>query len=257
MPLVPRHSARRAALTLLLTVSLAGCGFGSSGDDEQQSDGLQAASPYVLDGCVRHDDGQLLSLPNTDGAPPTRGVLIGEARRAIIFTPTNGANVCEWLSFAQELAARGYGVALYNHNGNTSGEQQLASVVAEVRTRGAESIVLVGAADGACTSLASAAAIQPSVNGVVAISPQLRMTGSDSIADAVRRLRLPLLFAAATNDVGNTALAARAYEDAAPTNDKQVVVVNGSSNGAALLTSAEGATVQAAVEQFLKTNSVT
>lgn len=248
---------RRGVLALLLVVSLAGCGIGSSGNEERERADLEAVSPYVLDGCVRHDDGQLLALPNTDGAPPTRGVLLGEARRAIIFAPSVGANVCQWLSFAQELAARGYGVALYNHNGNTPEEQQLASMVAEVRTRGAESIVLVGAADGACISLASAAAIQPPVSGVVAISPQLRMTGADSIADEVGRLRMPLLFAAATNDVGNTTVAARAYEQAAPTNDKQVVVVNGSANGADLLTSAEGSTVQAAVEQFLKTNSVT
>jgi hypothetical protein len=242
---------------VVLSTGLAGCGVMSSSKDEPSGEELRPSSPYVLDGCVRRDDGDLLSLPNIGGAPPTQGVLLGDPRRAVIFTPTQNRNVCEWLSFAQDLAARGYGAALYNHNGNTPPDQQLASVVAEVRTRGAKSVVLVGAADGACTSLASAAAIVPKVNGVVAISPNRQLTGEESIADEVRRLWLPLLFASASVDAGNSALAARAYEAVAPGTDNQVVVVGGSSQGVDLLASADGAQVQAAVEAFLKAHSAT
>ena len=237
-----------------LAVALTGCGLLPADDEPDQAD-IQPTSPYALDGCVRVDDGQMLSLPNIEDAPPTQGVLLGDARRAIIFAPSRDGNVCEWLSLGKDLAQRGYGVALYNHNGKTAGDQQLASVIADVRRRGAQSVVLVGASDAACTSLMTAAAVRPSVNGVVAVSPQSRMTGPQSIADHVRQLRVPLLFASAANDAGSSAVAARAYEQAAPAGDKRVMVVSGSSFGVDLFSSADGATVQAAVESFFKAHS--
>jgi len=238
-------------MALLTVLALAGCAMLTGVDDVE----ITASSPYALDGCVRHDDGKLFTLPNPDGAPPTDGVLLGEARRTVVFAPSRDGNVCQWLSYGQALAQRGFGVALYDRNGRTPAAEQLAAVVAETRARGARSIMLVGAGDAACTSLIGASRIQPEVDGVVALSPPRRLAGQQPIETHVRKLRMPLLFASSTNDSGDSTAAVRAYEEAAPAVDKQVVTVDGTSHGIELLSSAEGEMVATAIETFLDAHS--
>jgi len=237
-------------LAVVLVVGLAGCGYGSGADDVE----IRASSPYALDGCVRHDEGQLLNLPNADG-PPTRGVVLGDAPRAVVFSPTIDGNVCQWLNYGESLVANGYLVALYDYNRKTPDDHQLAGIVATVRERGARAVMLVGAGDGAYASLVGAAKILPTVNGVVALSPPQRLAGQPPVEPHIRTLQMPLLFACALNDPNNAATAVRKYEEMAPSADKQVVIVTGRSYGETLLSGAEGDKVGTALTAFLDTRT--
>jgi hypothetical protein len=241
---------RLSVVALLIATGLSGCAFDTTSRGVASNVELQTTSPYVLDGCIRPDDGHLLSIPN-QAAPPTSGVVLGRGNRAVVISPMTSRNICPWLSFGQSIAARGYQVALYDYNGKTPDEVQLASVVAEVRARGARWVVLIGAGDGASTSLIGAAGINPPVNGVIALSPERRLAGRAPTENYVRRLRMPLLFATATEDIGQSAAAVRTYQKAAPAVEKRVVMVQGSAHGIELLASADGAVVESAITSFI------
>jgi pimeloyl-ACP methyl ester carboxylesterase len=245
------HRNGRPVTALLLAATMAGCTLNSAPDDVA----LQETSPYVLDGCVRQEDGRLLTLPDPDGAQSTQGVLLGDAPRAIIFAPDRDANVCQWLSYGQALVGRGFRVALYDHDRNSVPDQKLASVVAAVRSDGATSVVLVGAGDGANHALLAAARIKPSVGGVIALSPPRRIPGQEPVEPAMPRLRMPLLFVSAEQDPGSAATTVRRYEDAAGTDATRVVMVDGRGRGSELLAGASGAVVRTAIEGFLDTQS--
>lgn len=242
------HRIGRPVATLLLAATLAGCTLNSAPDDVA----LQNTSPYVLDGCVRQEDGRLLTLPNPNGAQSTQGILLGEAPRVVVFAPDRDANVCQWLSYGQALVGRGFRVALYDHNRNSVPDQTLASVVAAVRSDGATSIVLIGAGDGANHALLAAAKINPAVGGVIALSPPRRIPGQVPVEPAVRSLRMPLLFVSSAQDPGSAATTVRQYEDAAGTDAKRVVMVDGRSRGSELLAGASGNVVRSAIENFLE-----
>lgn len=229
-------------LALLVVAATVGCSTSSTD--------VQSESPYVLDGCVRRDEGQLLDLGNVDGTSRTKGVMLGDARRAVILAPDRDANVCQWLTYGQALAAGGFRVALYDYDRETPQEQQLNAVVTAVRQAGAQSVVLVGAGVGGNAALISAASIKPAVNGVVALSPPRRLEGQASVLPAISRLRMPLLLISSDHDPSSAAPTVREYERVAATAD--VVMVTGGSSGTELLSGAEGDKVRAAVEAFLE-----
>ncbi len=237
-------SLARQLLALAALAGLAGCGTSSTQD-------LRSESPYVLHGCIHRDAGQLLTLPSGPGSGVTRGVVMGEAARGVILVPDRDATVCQWLTYGQMLVGRGYRVALYDWDANIPEEQQLAAVVGAVREQGVRSVVLVGAGEGANASLIGAARIRPAVAGVVALSPPLRIEGQPQAEPSVRSLRMPLLLVSADQDPTSAARMVRRFDEVAPAEDKEVMLVPGRSNGVDLLSSAEGDQVGASVTTFL------
>jgi len=63
---------------------------------------------------------------------------------------------------------------------------------------------------------------------------------------------MPLLFVSAAQDPGSAATTVRQYEDAAGTDAKRVVMVDGRSRGSELLAGASGNVVRSAIENFLE-----
>jgi len=149
-----------------------------------------------------------LSVTAADGAPIGAAVL-GEGETAIVLVHGAGQDLCDWMDVVPVFADRGVTVAAYNLRGRGSSggsrnevtrlPDDLDAVVAALRERGAERVVLVGSSLGAATSLVGAGSIDPPVDAVVAVSPPLALAGKDVLA-AARRYEGPVVLLAAEDD---------------------------------------------------------
>jgi len=201
--------------------------------------------PTVLAGCVPASEGRPLAVAGLTA------VVLGTGGRGVVLSNQSDEDLCAWLPFARRLVARGYRVALWNNAGNPAA--QLSPLVSGLRTAGAQSVVLVGASQGAKASLIAATAITPAVDGVVALSPEAALRG-DPVAPHVARLAVPLLLVTAADDPYGSADACREFDRIAPVTDKRLLVLPGNAHGTALLTGSDQERVDAAVTDFLSSH---
>jgi pimeloyl-ACP methyl ester carboxylesterase len=207
--------------------------------------GGPAASPLVETCATSAERRAVVRFRAADGARLV-GVRLGRGTRGVVLAHQGGggapANLCAWLPYARTLAARGYRVLVFDHRGHGSSprsaqpgriDDDVAGAAAELRRRGARTVVLVGASLGGSASIAAATRIQPPVAGVVSLSAPLRWGRVDALA-AAARLELPALFVAAERD-GSFGNDARELFQVCAADDKQLEVVAGSGHGAPLL----------------------
>jgi dienelactone hydrolase len=161
--------------------------------------------------------GRLITVRAADGVQ-LAAVAAGTGERGVVLIPELGPRgKCGWWDFAAYLAARGYRVLLFDHR--CTGESACApgpaggglmsdirGAVTRLRQEGAAKIALAGASQGGSEALIAATAPPRSVTGVAALSADevtLSLASRPYPATAqtaVRRLRLPVLFAVATAD---------------------------------------------------------
>lgn len=161
--------------------------------------------------------GQLVTVRAADGVR-LAAVAAGAGERGVVLIPELGQlGKCGWWDFAAYLAARGYRVLLFDHR--CTGESACApgpagsglmsdirGAVTRLRQEGAARIALMGASQGGSEALIAATAPPRGVTGVVALSadelalPLASRPYPATALAAVRRLRLPVLFAVATAD---------------------------------------------------------
>jgi pimeloyl-ACP methyl ester carboxylesterase len=149
-----------------------------------------------------------LPVTATDGVPIGAAVA-GEGDTAVVLVHGAGQDLCDWMDVVPALTELGVTVAAYDLRGRGSSggsrkevallPDDLDAVVAALRERGAERIVLVGSSLGAATSLIGAGSIDPPVDAVVAVSPPLLLGGTD-VANAARRYEGPVVLVAAEGD---------------------------------------------------------
>lgn len=155
---------------------------------------------------------------------------------------------------ADTLVGKGYQVLLFNY-GTGKPDQNVLSAVSGLRRQGAQKVCLIGASEGAKSSIIAAAEISPPVTGVVSLSAERRLQGADVLPFA-NRLTLPVLFVTAESDPYGATEATHSFYRAAPSPDKQLTSTPGSDHGTALLSGSQHADIMDKVLDFLSRHQV-
>lgn len=196
------------------------------------------------DHCLRGTTARFATLPRSLPLPLA---VLGHSSKAVVFSNQSDEFACSWLPFARKLVKRGYEVLLYDVRSSFVGD--LDAVAAYAQAHGAKSVTFVGASQGAKTALVAAGTKKnrpEALHGVVALSPEARLAGTD-VAPYVRKVRVPTLLVTAKHDPYGSAWATKEFMKVAPKTARRMVVP-GDQHGTALLTR-KG--VRAAVMAFL------
>jgi pimeloyl-ACP methyl ester carboxylesterase len=239
----------RALLALGAVVLLtAACGSGSGPSAASSSSApggsstSSAAGPLAAWPCLANVPATAAVVP---GTPELTVALVGTGPRVVILSNQSDEDLCSWLPLAQRLVGRGLEVALYDYV--TSPRADLGRAITYVRSHGATAVSLLGASEGAKTSIVEGATLRPPVQSVVSLSAEEALQGV-AVAPYAAKLRVPTLFLTAAQDAYGSTSATKAYYRTAAARTKRLVVVPGTAHGTALLNSAS---VTAAVLNFV------
>jgi pimeloyl-ACP methyl ester carboxylesterase len=144
------------------------------------------------------------------------GALVGKGRVGIALAHEYNADLCNWAPYARYLAARGFRVLLFDMRcfgksacrKSSHVDADVSGAAAELRRRGASRIVVAGASLGGSATLVAAASLARPPAAVVSLSAPGTGTLVGSLGHAfaldpdaaVRRLKAPTLFLAASSD---------------------------------------------------------
>jgi hypothetical protein len=173
---------------------------------------------------------------------------LGGGAHAVVFSEASDADVCSWLPLARELVSDGFAVAMYDYTANPVAN--LKAVVQLERSHGAHTVAVVGASEGAKTSIVAASELRPAPNAVVSLSAEAALQGTE-VAPYAARVHAPTLFVTAADDPYGADEAAPGFYRSEPATTKRLLVVPGTQHGAALLSNAK---VHRAVTSFLATH---
>jgi dienelactone hydrolase len=196
-------------------------------------------------------------------------VPFGSGKVGVVLAHQNDGDLCDWAPYARRLATRGYTALAIDLNG-FGASQASAGVPAdprydldilaaanELRRRGLQQVILVGASVGGLASVVAASEAQPPVAGVVDVSGPGSLSGLDAVA-AAGRLTVPLLCLAGEDDqIAQEIQAVDAAATQSPEH-KLVVFPGTASHGVALLdpkTEPKAAKARVAIEAFLQAHA--
>jgi pimeloyl-ACP methyl ester carboxylesterase len=157
--------------------------------------------------------------------------VVGKGPRGVVLSNQSDNNPCVWAPIVNRLVRSGFRVAVYYYSGEGAYKDTVA-VAASLRSLGVRRIALVGASEGAKSSIAAAAKARAS--GVVSLSAELDLDGYGSLLPAARKLKAPVLYVYAKDDSlseVNTPLLYKATRE----KDRRLVALPGSEHGTALL----------------------
>jgi pimeloyl-ACP methyl ester carboxylesterase len=221
--------------------------------------GVAPAAKRPLEYCVdRTLQPSVVHFRSSDGARLT-GIALGRGSAGVVLGHQLGSDLCEWLPYARKLSADGYRVLAYSFRGYGSSEapeatrtrldRDVIAAVAEIRRRGARTVVAVGASMGGTASLVAAQSIRPRLAAVISLSGPA-LFGTLDAEPAVRSSRLPALFIAGAEDYAFVADAERlAKTSRAP--GKRLLIVSGAFHGVSLFDGPSARKVDAAIRAFL------
>ena len=213
------------ALAIVLAVAAAGCAgpsaapaTGTASSPATVSEPTAPAPAAISQVCGPPDaPGRLTTIRAADGVRLSAAEA-GSGERGVVLIPELGLRgKCGWWDFAAYLAAKGFRVLLFDHrctsesacaSGDAAADlmSDIRGAVSRLRQEGAAKVALVGASQGGSEALIAAALPQRAVAGVVALSAdELTMPLAShpyprTALDAASQLRLPALFAVATQD---------------------------------------------------------
>jgi pimeloyl-ACP methyl ester carboxylesterase len=200
-----------------------------------------SAHPSQGAACVRTSDRSTPVSFRAAGGARLAGNVLGRGPTGVVFAHTTGADRCQWLPFARELAKNAYRSLVFDMRGygsstgitNTDPHLDVIAAAAELRRRGAKRIVLAGASMGGTGVLAAAPRIRPAIRGVAEFSAPTAFGGVSALS-AVKQLKVPALFVAGRDD-GDFAAATRALYRSVSTKDKQLHIAPSSWHGVDLV----------------------
>jgi len=176
--------------------------------------------------------------------------LWGTGARTIVLSNESDEDQGSWQAYADHLVAEGYKVAMWDY-GDQDPVTGLDAIVADLRAHGSGPVFLVGASQGAKTSLVAAAGIKPPVTAVVTLSAEAIMRPGIDVSSYVKHLTCPVLLLTAVQDVYGSADAAKTFQADLP-NLARTLTYDGSDHGTHLLSGSNGAKVIADIDAFLK-----
>ena len=157
--------------------------------------------------------------------------VVGKGPRGVVLSNQSDNTPCGWLPIVNRLVRSGFRVAVYYYSGEGAYKDTVA-VAAKLRSLGARRIALVGASEGAKSSIAAAARTRAAA--VVSLSAELDLDGYGSLLPAARQLKAPVLYVYSKEDSlaeVNTPLLYKATRE----KDKRLVALPGSEHGTTLL----------------------
>jgi pimeloyl-ACP methyl ester carboxylesterase len=200
------------------------------------------ATGAALDGCVR---GGQVGLGNAQGA------VLGSGPVGVVLSNQSDQNLCGWLPFGKVLAARGFRVLLHDDAGDPV--DGVARGTAKLRSLGARAVFLVGASQGAKASMVAGATVRPAVAGVVSVSPEQYLQGTDLVPVAAR-LRVPVLYLSAREDLVVGSAPSDLYRATTHAPWRRLAILPGGAHGTDLLKGSGGARAQALILDFLRSH---
>jgi fermentation-respiration switch protein FrsA (DUF1100 family) len=250
-----RWRASGAAWCVLIS-ALAACGSSDGATKNGSSSHVASGAPLTTS-----------SAPTEASAPPCLTdaemqknlrtvVLPGGAKRqaaewgsgsvGVLLSHQSDGDLCQWRDYAVTLAHRGYRALALSYQ-DASAEEALAAVKT-LRKDGARTVVLLGASMGGTISLASAARMSPPPAAVISLSGPRAFNTVDALA-GVKKLRMPLFFAAGGLDEPFASDARTLYRAATHASTRRLLIDAGTgAHGVAFL---DGGKVQKAMEAFL------
>jgi alpha/beta superfamily hydrolase len=180
-----------------------------------------------LDGCVGKHDGKIVRI--RVAGDQLDGVLLGGGPVGVVLAHERGRNLCDWLPYAHHLARMGFTAMAFDFKTYAAGlVESVEAAAGELRRRGVNAVVLIGASMGG-TAVLDAARRVPGVLGVVSISGPASF-GDANAAKGVKALDAPVLFIVAHDDSEFVGDARSLYADARSA-DKALDVLPGFAHG--------------------------
>jgi pimeloyl-ACP methyl ester carboxylesterase len=186
------------------------------------------------------------------------GFVQGRGIVGVVLVHQVNGDHCGWAEEAAFLARRALVLSVdlrgYGASGRATGAKALlyrndiAASVTELRRRGAERIVLVGASMGGSAVVVAASVISPPVDAVVAVSAPANFKGQNASA-AAAKLSMAVRFVAARDDGRAAATATALVERATASADAKAELYDKGGHGWALLRPTHEA--QGIVDNFL------
>ena len=222
----------------------------------------------VLSACGGGDKPDLtgseaVSFPSRDGVA-LEGRLFGHGTSAVVLSHMLPADQRSWFDLADRLADQGYLVLTYDFRGYcpggeggcSGGERDVAAIwqdvlgaVDLVRSRGATTVVLIGASMGGTASLVAAGQEGVDVEAVITLSAPTSIEGLTADAPLLQRLSSGKLFVAGVGDGSAAAAAEELYAISPP--PKRVEIVPADDHGTDLLSGAQAEVVKRLIEVTL------
>jgi pimeloyl-ACP methyl ester carboxylesterase len=199
-------------------------------------------------GCV-HAPEKHGSLKTSDGVRIAYAEL-GSGPRGVVLAHQYRGDLCQWSSFGEELARRGYHVVLFDfRNNGLSGAAEYpktthlsTDVVAAAQLlgrHGAKHVVTIGASMGGTLALVGATKLYPGlVTGAISLGAVGTWVQDDAVA-ALLASPLPVLITVAAHDGNDLAPVARQLYNGAKARDKRLLIIPGRAHGVDTLPSAQ------------------
>jgi hypothetical protein len=249
---VPRPLLAAAVLVLALT----GCGGG------HQPPSSTAGSPTLSD--EASCQGMLSSGQTATFGPgdsKLSGVVLGTGRVGLVLAHEAGSDHCQWGPYALEQVRAGYRVLLFDFSGSgdsppngIANDAAVAAAADYLRSRGVQTVVLIGASMGGTAVLSAATQIEPAVAGVISLSGPAEYGGVSAVT-SVPRLAVPVLYAACQFDASFGDDAATMYAATPPSVSRTLAVQRECTHHGVQLTYTGGGSdataVRAAIKDFL------
>lgn len=204
---------------------------------------------------------EAVTFATTDGVTLT-GTLYGAGATALILSNMGDNDPTAWAGEAPLFAEQGYLVLTYSFryplrtNRFTAAMAKqtvddLSAAVTFVRTRGAETIVLLGASLGGMATAKVAATIQPAAMIVMSSPAALLEFDLQVTADELSAITAPKLFIASQDDtIVPSAATQQMYDLAAE--PKEIHLYPGSAHGVQLFTTEQAADLRQRLLAFVK-----
>ncbi|MDG4826630.1 alpha/beta hydrolase [Asanoa sp. WMMD1127] len=189
----------------------AGCGGDDDPPPAPPSSADEAPEPEERCGFGPADDIEKVVLTTNDGVE-LAAARFGQGERGLVLVHQRGSDLCGWFAHARRWAGEGYQVLAFDQRcdglSECGGPEPALDVMAaavQLRRDGASTVQLVGASRGAAIALVAAAHGETEADSVVSLSAHdasfaAAATAPTSPADAAAGLKVPLLFACATDD---------------------------------------------------------
>jgi pimeloyl-ACP methyl ester carboxylesterase len=194
----------------------------------------------------------------TDDGVELTGDLRGNGSVGVVLAHMYPADRRTWAEFASLLADEGYRALNFDFRGFGDSQgtrhvpemwRDVLAAVAELRARGAQRVVVIGASMGGTAALVAAA--QTEVAGVVTLSAPSTFMNLSAPPEVVQAVDEPKLFIASQDDEQAAATAQEFYTEASGA--KRVEIVTGDDHGTGLLEGTQAEVVRKAILTFLAT----
>ncbi len=178
-----------------------------------------------------------VSFPSADGVE-LEGTIVGQGSVGVVLSHMRPADQTSWWDLAGDLADEGYLVLTYNFRGYCPGDdggcsqgernteaiwQDVLGAISFIRSRGAQTVALIGASMGGTASLIAASEEGTEISAVVTLSAPVSFEGLEVGPDRLAGVTAGKLFIAGVDDGSAAGSAQELYELSPPPKRLEII----------------------------------